>query len=121
MELSSAEGASTRFLGLTQRYRRRGLSSGGAGRGALPTGDGGGGGGALLPAPSGGWRLPRCEALARGLAEQQEPPRCSRLPQAAAGGVGGVGRASFSRFRSAFSVVLVQADRTGISLKLRDC
>lgn len=32
--------------------------------------------------------------LALGLAEQQEPPSCSHLPRAAAGGAGGVGRAS---------------------------
>lgn len=32
--------------------------------------------------------------LAVGLAEAQESPSCSRLPRAAAGGVGGVGRVS---------------------------
>lgn len=102
MELSSTEGASTRFLGLTQRYRRRELNSGGEGRGALLRamaerdamlcfcGPGAGG----APWASGAGRSRGVERPALGLVEQQEPPNCSSLPRAAAGGVGGVGQAS---------------------------
>lgn len=106
MELSSAEAASTRFLGLTQRYRRRG--GGGrarAGRGAMRCGPAlsvaerpccastargaGGAAGAVAPeAPArrGGWPS---GSGAAGVPALRPPPS-----GAAAGGAGGARRAS---------------------------